>query len=110
MHCGDRAANPVVEGVVGCELLGCRLVRRVNNLREFGMLREAVCQPNAVAQALSVEWIAEVVVVERGLGVGVGGYDTHFACGKGEVDADGHEEQALFRVEAHDLYHVVAEV
>ena len=84
-------------------------MRRVDNLRELGMLREAVCQPHAVAQALPVEWVAEVVVVERGLSIGVGGYDAEFACGKGEVDADGHEQQALFRVEAHYLNHVVAE-
>ena len=110
VHRADSATNPLVEGVVGFELLGCRLLRRAYYLPHFGVLGEAVREADTLTQTLDVEGVAEIVVVQNGLNAGIGGDDTELAGGQGEVDADRHEEQTLFGVEAHDLNHVVAEV
>ena len=66
-----RASHPVVQRLVGCQVLGRGVSHLVDNGTERIVLQQLEADVDSLSQALNVARLFEVAVVERGLDVGV---------------------------------------
>ena len=118
---GHVGAEPVVQGRVGLQVGVQRFRAFLDYVGEVAMVAQFRGDAHAVPQPLAVELFLQVVVVQVGLLVRVGGLELQLARAHGQVDGNrGADAQRLHAVAAaddllggkgrEDHYHVVAQV
>jgi hypothetical protein len=89
---GDILEHPGIEAGGGAQILVGGRHALGDDFFEGGMLQHCEDDLHALAQAGEVEWVGEIIVVQRGLDMRVAGGERELAGTGGQVDARGEVE------------------